>query len=548
MRLFYLGEDQKWQDKVASLEELSGVVTQDKDFIYQQVQKYQTERCLVFLDTSSEENISEEMINFASRVGQLEHCSLIILVNDDAPEKTSESPFHAAHPSAYLHRDCSKQEFDDFIEDFKLLALTDQFADNNSDGKDDKTALDLSFSTGQQVISPKDPDHDEEDKTQIDRSHVSELTNNSSSVKEIELPSLEMETGQLFEVETNEAQTETSQSGHKEIELGGSELDLNFETGSSEDHEENHINQDFSSSNISTDATFQATILKEELGLDDDSSDVTGETQVSFTATDKLKTSSEVDLSKNDDEMNISIDIEKDPYDSYAVSHDGPNADDLFQDRVASSENREREKLTSLADVEKSHSTVKLMREEREGLMSEIQNLKEEKRVTDQKNLNLRAEVEELRIELNILRKRQLDELEELNYRLRVSEEKKSIYEEKAKYFKEQLEDLGQKVRIDFNKVKQREKELENQLELIKLDAQAQIKSRDELILDLKRKIDQLEFNMENSHIREEKYREDKAKLEERMTKIMKTLRHSMKTLEHDLEVDEEILDGLKKL
>jgi len=57
-------------------------------------------------------------------------------------------------------------------------------------------------------------------------------------------------------------------------------------------------------------------------------------------------------------------------------------------------------------------------------------------------------------------------------------------------------------------------------------------------ILELKRKIDQLEFNMENVVIREQKSREDKIKLEERLQRMMKTLRGSIQLLEDDMTVE----------
>ena len=126
-------------------------------------------------------------------------------------------------------------------------------------------------------------------------------------------------------------------------------------------------------------------------------------------------------------------------------------------------------------------------------------------------------------------------------------EERKAFFEEKSKTLQKEFDRLSQKIRIDFNKVKQREKELESQLELVTMDSQSQVKSRDMKILDLKRKIDSLEFNMENATIKEQKSREDKVRLEERLTKIMKTLRGSIKLLEDDIDLDDETRAQLEK-
>jgi hypothetical protein len=192
--------------------------------------------------------------------------------------------------------------------------------------------------------------------------------------------------------------------------------------------------------------------------------------------------------------------------------------------------------------------TIRQLREEREELIKEIHELKSESKLGDQDKLGLRAELDEAKIEIQILKKRNHDEIDELKYRVRLSEEKKQIYEERAKTVQKEFDRLNQKVRIDINQVKHREKELESQLELISMDSQSQVKSRDMKILDLKRKIDSLEFNMENASIREVKSREDKEKVEERLEKIMRTLRGSLKSLESDNDMDDGILDKIDKL
>ena len=180
--------------------------------------------------------------------------------------------------------------------------------------------------------------------------------------------------------------------------------------------------------------------------------------------------------------------------------------------------------------------TIRQLREEREDLMGQINGLNSEKQLLEQDNLGLKAELDEVKIELGIVKKRYLDDLSEKDYQTKLNEEKKDLYETKAKSLQKDFDRLNQKVRIDFNQVKQREKELESKLELVVMDSESQVQTRDMKILELKRKIDSLEFNMENSSIRELKHREDKSKLEERLGKIMKTLRGSIQLIEDDLD------------
>jgi hypothetical protein len=192
------------------------------------------------------------------------------------------------------------------------------------------------------------------------------------------------------------------------------------------------------------------------------------------------------------------------------------------------------------------HATIRQMREEREILLNEIKTLKGETRELEQDNLTLKAALDEAKIEISIVRKRHMVEMEDLKYRLAVNEEKRAISDERAKSAEARKEKLEQRVRIDFNQVKQREKELETKLEMLSIDVDSQVQTRDQKILELRRKIDSLEFNMENVSIREQKSQDDKRKLEDKLNKIMKTLRHSIKNLEDDIDqVTDEAQDGI---
>lgn len=178
--------------------------------------------------------------------------------------------------------------------------------------------------------------------------------------------------------------------------------------------------------------------------------------------------------------------------------------------------------------------TIRQLREEREEHLKEILELKKEVKLTEQSGLSNKAELDESKIEISILKKRHKTEIEEYSYQLKLAEERKQIFEERCKNYQKEFDRLNQKVRIEFNQVKQREKELESQLELVTMDTEAQVQARDGKILELKRKIDALEFNMENATIREQKSRDDKMRLEERLHKMMTTLRGSIKSLEDE--------------
>ena len=212
------------------------------------------------------------------------------------------------------------------------------------------------------------------------------------------------------------------------------------------------------------------------------------------------------------------------------------NQDNSVSPKMSAKEEYESFRNYDEDEMLRLQGTIRQLREEREGLMGQINQLKSEKQLLEQDNLGLKAELDDVQIELGIVKKRHHDEISDKEYHYKMNQDKKDLYENKSKVLQKDFDRLNQKVRIDFNQVKQREKELESKLELTVMDSESQVKTRDGKILDLKRKIDSLEFNMENSSIREQKHREDKSKLEERLAKIMKTLRGSIQLIEDDLD------------
>lgn len=199
-------------------------------------------------------------------------------------------------------------------------------------------------------------------------------------------------------------------------------------------------------------------------------------------------------------------------------------------------------------ELVKLQASIGHIRGDREELIAENAALKEGKRSLERDLASLRIEKDEIRIELSLLKKRYKDEVESIKYELELSKNKKEMAEEKVKMYQKEFERLNQKVRIDFKKIQAREKELENQLELLKADTDIQIRNRDNKILDLKRNIDALEFDIENMGVVEERSREDNYLLGDKIDKAKSTLRMAIKILDEDEELAKlGITDSLKK-
>lgn len=195
-------------------------------------------------------------------------------------------------------------------------------------------------------------------------------------------------------------------------------------------------------------------------------------------------------------------------------------------------------------EMERLQATLSNLRVDRQELLSKIQKLEEDKILQSRSMLTLQAELDEKKIEMTIIRKKLNEEIIELKDRLRVQEERRLILEEKNRFLTLEVEKSSQKSKIDVKKVQLRERELEQKLELLKADAETQIRYRDQKILELKRKIDAMEFDMESISQQEKRSVESRFELEDKLEKAIKTLRSAINVLEDE----PERVDALKAL
>ncbi len=86
-------------------------------------------------------------------------------------------------------------------------------------------------------------------------------------------------------------------------------------------------------------------------------------------------------------------------------------------------------------------------------------------------------------------------EIDELKFEMKRRTEKIRVMELQVKDATDATERLKERVRSDIRKIRTREKELENRLEIMKKDSEALLGSREQKIIELKRKLDLMEFN-----------------------------------------------------
>jgi predicted nucleic acid-binding Zn-ribbon protein len=105
------------------------------------------------------------------------------------------------------------------------------------------------------------------------------------------------------------------------------------------------------------------------------------------------------------------------------------------------------------------------------------------------------------------------------------------------------IEEFETRLSSNLQKIRVRERELENRLELMKMESSAVVRSKDEMILEMKRQIDQMGHELEN-------YRQKGQELNRQIDEKQETLRRTVKALRLALTLLEggaEEIDPIKK-
>lgn len=116
-------------------------------------------------------------------------------------------------------------------------------------------------------------------------------------------------------------------------------------------------------------------------------------------------------------------------------------------------------------------------------------------------------------------------ELDDVKFEMKRRSEKIRVMELQVKEATDATERLKERVRGDIRKIRSREKELENRLEIMKKDSEALLGSREQKIIELKRKLDLTEFNTDLLQDQLEKERRMSGLLREKLAKAAQIVR-----------------------
>lgn len=116
-------------------------------------------------------------------------------------------------------------------------------------------------------------------------------------------------------------------------------------------------------------------------------------------------------------------------------------------------------------------------------------------------------------------------EIDDLRFQVKAKTDKARVLDSQVREAAQEIERLKERVRSDIRKIRVREKELENRLEIVRKDSEALITARENKIIELKRKIDILEFNMDLLQDQYSREKETSSKLRERLAKAAQVVR-----------------------
>ena len=176
-------------------------------------------------------------------------------------------------------------------------------------------------------------------------------------------------------------------------------------------------------------------------------------------------------------------------------------------------------------DVAALSAQLKTAREQNAALEDSIRNEKSQNEESVRKIEAQQKRIDEFEKEKEHALDAVRSEIEEIRFQNKSKADRVRILESKVKEATSEAERLKERVRMDIRKIRIREKELENRLEIMRRDSEALIGARENKIVELKRKLDLIEFNMDLLQDQYNREKENSHKLRERFSRALQAVR-----------------------
>ena len=144
----------------------------------------------------------------------------------------------------------------------------------------------------------------------------------------------------------------------------------------------------------------------------------------------------------------------------------------------------------------------------------------------------VKRSLEETRAALEHSRIQGVEERRNLEEELNVYRASSSARDNENKELRQKVQELSVGLENDLKRVRVRERELEHRLELMRLENTAVVRSKDEIILDLKRRIDQLGMEAESYRDRLQGLHQNLEEKNDTLRQVVRALRLALASLE----------------
>jgi len=137
-----------------------------------------------------------------------------------------------------------------------------------------------------------------------------------------------------------------------------------------------------------------------------------------------------------------------------------------------------------------------------------------------------KRDAEEALFQLKVVKTTLEKDKSDLERALDSAREKVSLLEQRVVEIKKEYQKISQAGQsADIRKYKVRQEQLEDKISLLQSDTAMQLQNREKRIVELKRKIDLLEFDLRDSHEREKDYKQKIQHLEDKLQQMKQALR-----------------------
>ncbi len=178
--------------------------------------------------------------------------------------------------------------------------------------------------------------------------------------------------------------------------------------------------------------------------------------------------------------------------------------------------------------------TLKLAQERIQELEKEVDRLRQENDDLVSASDVVTQRMEELQIKVVKADKERIEQTQQAKSEILILKGRLQYKDSELSKSKAKIENLEMRLKSDFRKIRVRERELENRLELVRAEKQALMRSKDENILDLQRKLDQFKSELDLYRAKVQDLNKSMEEQQEQMRNTVRALRVALSNLEHD--------------